>query len=211
MNRWVYRISQYFFLLLAKVLFRLELHHVERVPRSGFVMVSNHASNLDPMLVGIGLKTEMHFLAKKELFDIPLIGPWIRIVGGYPIHRERVDRKALSSCIQALRKGEPLAVFPEGTRTRDGDLQSGKPGVAMIVAQGKAPCVPAYIQGSYDALPRGASRLKLKKVHVWYGHPFDLPEREEDEPTKVFYQRCADLIMQHIQALKDEAEGKAAQ
>ncbi|MFW6255564.1 MAG: lysophospholipid acyltransferase family protein [Candidatus Sumerlaeota bacterium] len=206
---WFYRIFQAIFWLCAKIYLRVQFHDNNALPKSGgCLVVSNHASNLDPALVGIPLRRICHFLAKRELFEMPIVGIWMRLVGAIPIQRDRVDRKAMMACTNMLKQGRMIVVFPEGTRTRDGELQKGKAGAAMIAAMAKTTLVPAYIDGSYQAWPRGARFPRPHKVHVWYGNPFHLPDREENQNTKDYYQHCADVMMEKIAEL--EAKSKAS-
>jgi 1-acyl-sn-glycerol-3-phosphate acyltransferase len=144
----------------------------------------------------------MHSLAKSELFRIPGFAWLLRAVNAHPIRRQGVDRKAMRLCAELVRSGQMLLVFPEGTRTRDGQLQPGKPGVAMIAVQAGVPCVPAYIDGSYRAWPRHRLLPRPAKTRVFYGEPFDLPERAEGMTTREHYQLCADEMMRRIAQLR---------
>jgi 1-acyl-sn-glycerol-3-phosphate acyltransferase len=184
----------------------LEVHGLENLPREGGrLLISNHASNLDPMLVGSPLPRICRFLAKEELFEVPLFKYWMRAVGALPIHRGGVDRKAMGACVRLLKTGSLLVIFPEGTRTRDGLLGGGKPGVAMIAAQAGTPCVPTYVDGSFESFPRGGKFPRPVKIHVWYGPSFDLPPRQEGAGTKEHYQACADAMMARIGELRERA------
>lgn len=157
----------------ARILLRFEVHGVDLLPTSGgFLLVANHASNLDPPLIAAALSRPCHTLAKRELFDVPVLGWLIRRLHAHPIQRGGVDRRALRECLELLRRGDILLLFPEGTRTRDGELQTGKAGAAMLAAQAQVPIVPAYIDGTFRALPRGAKRLRFAKIRVYFGKPF---------------------------------------
>lgn len=204
----IYRFTRFIFWLFGTIFFRAQGHHVERLPLSGggLMVLSNHASNLDPPLLGIFTNRRLCSLAKQELFRIPLFGPWARRIGVLPINRTGVDRKALGRAIDVLKEGNALLIFPEGTRTNDGNLQEGKPGVAMIAVQAGVPCIPVYIDGSYRAWSRGRLFPRFCKIHVWYGNVFTLPERPESMSTKEYYQLCADSMMQRIDEVRREAE-----
>ncbi|MCX7626687.1 MAG: 1-acyl-sn-glycerol-3-phosphate acyltransferase [Candidatus Sumerlaeaceae bacterium] len=168
-----YRLVRALILWLARVLFRLE--HIGRQnipPEGGCLLVSNHASNLDPPLVAVGVPRACHTLAKRELFDLPVLGWAIRRLYAHPIDRAGVDRRALKECIDTLKAGNVLLLFPEGTRTRNGELQPAKAGAAMIALLADVPIVPVYIDGTYEALPRGKTWPCLRKVRVYYGSPF---------------------------------------
>jgi 1-acyl-sn-glycerol-3-phosphate acyltransferase len=194
--------------LLSRLLFRIESRGTENLPATGPVLLaSNHASNLDPPLVAICLKRPIHFLAKEELFRVPVLGPVITRLNAHPIRREGIDRKALRGVLEVLRSGQTLIIFPEGTRTPDGSLQEAKPGVAMIAAQAGAPIVPVYIEGTFRAMPRGASWPRPVKVRVYFGEPFPpgLPDDVNGQTAqRDRYDRLARQIMEHIKTTAPE-------
>ena len=125
---WLYRWSRRLFLVSYRLVFRLEIHGEENMPESGGVMViSNHASNLDPPVLGCMVRRRpLHSLAKEELFRIPIFGRWARGVNVHPIRRGGVDRKAMREAVSLMREGGALLVFPEGTRTHDGNVQPAR-------------------------------------------------------------------------------------
>lgn len=207
MSRAIYAISKFLLFVMAKLFFRLEAHGTEHVPSDGgYLLICNHASYIDPPLVGVKIPRQLHFLAKKELFQVPLLGRWISMVGGHAVDRGKGDRKAVVESLRVLKSGKMLVAFPEGTRTPDGNLQPGKPGIVMIVQQAGVPCVPAYVDGSFVAWPRHRAFPVPTKVRVFYGPPFPMPERNPDMTKKAYYQHCLDTMMEHITALKKQAE-----
>ena len=136
--------------VLCHVLFRLGVRGRANVPKTGGVLLAaNHASNLDPTLIATSLWRPCHFLAKEELFRIPILGWIIANVNSHPIRRDGVDRKALRDTVEVMTSGNMLLLFPEGTRTRDGELQEAKPGAAMIAAQANVPIVPVVWKPSW--------------------------------------------------------------
>ena len=193
--RWVIR-------LLAKVLFRLEAVNLDNVPpKGGYLLVANHASNLDPPLIAVSLPRACHTLAKRELFDVPLLGWAIKHLYAHPIDRGGVDRKALRECIETLRRDELLLLFPEGTRTSDGSLQSARAGAAMIAYQAGVPVIPVYVDGTFKALRRGAKFPKLRKVRVVFGEAFVPPP--VDGAKREQYDAFAALMMEKIASLRN--------
>lgn len=166
------------------------------------MLVANHASFLDPCLVGAPIARHLHFLAKAELFHVPILGRIARSVSAHPIRREGLDRNAMRECIDIMKSGEALVIFPEGTRTRDGQLQPGKGGPAMLAVQAGVQCVPAYIDGTFQAWPRTRALPRPTKVRVYYGKPFDLPKRPEGMSSKEHYNLCAEEMMRQIAALQ---------
>jgi len=196
--RWVCRV-------ILRLGFGLRTHNAERVPREGgYLLVSNHASNLDPPILGCMLEREVHYLAKAEMFENRLLARVFRSINAHPIRRGGVDRQAMKECGELIRNGALLTIFPEGTRTHDGEMQAPKPGVAMIAVQARARCLPAYIAGSYRAWPRHRTFPRPTRLDVYYGAPFDLPERPEGMDRKDYYQLCADEMIRQISALKPE-------
>ncbi len=192
----------------ALLCFRLKTVGRENLPKEGGLMlVSNHASNLDPPIVGCALPRDIYTLAKAELARIPIFGPFlVHACYAIPLRRKGVDREAMKKCVKLMKSGEIVSMFPEGTRTRDGELQRGKPGAAMIALQGGAPCVPAYIDGSFRAWPRARWFPLPRKITIYYGKPFNLPERAEGQSAKEHYQACADEMMRRIAALRPGAK-----
>lgn len=159
-------------LALARLLFRVEVRGAEHVPRTGPAMiVANHSSVLDPPVVGAVAPRPLHFMAKAELFSIPLLGRLIRAVNARPVRREGADARALREALRILEGGHALLVFPEGTRGPEGVLREGKAGAGMLALLSGAPVVPACIEGTGRALPRGRVLPRPVKVRVSFGAP----------------------------------------
>jgi 1-acyl-sn-glycerol-3-phosphate acyltransferase len=157
---------------LLRVLFRLEWRGREHVPRTGPVLlVANHSSLLDPPLVAAGTPRPVTFLAKAELFRIPLFGGVIRRLNAYPVRREGPDPGALRTALRALAEGRALLVFPEGTRGEEGRLRPAKSGAGMLALMSGAPVVPVYVSGSGRAWPKDRWLPRLRKVTVTFGPP----------------------------------------
>ncbi|PKO19352.1 1-acyl-sn-glycerol-3-phosphate acyltransferase [candidate division BRC1 bacterium HGW-BRC1-1] len=201
-----YRLVHFTFGLLCKLLFRAEAVTPENLPITGGLLVcSNHASNLDPPLIAVQVPRELHFMAKAELFSNPLFGRIIRALNAHPVKRDGVDRKTLREYLDVLKGGGALIIFPEGTRTTDGNLQTSKTGAAMIAAQAGVPVMPIYVDGSFEAMPRGKSWPRRTKVRVYYGKPFDTAEILAAGDRKDRYERLAAEIMRRIAELRDDA------
>ena len=142
---------------LMRLLFRLEAVGQELVPATGPVLiVSNHVSVLDPPLVGGSVPRPVYFMAKEELFRIPLFGRLIAALNARPVRRDGSDMRALKGSLALLQEGRAILVFPEGTRGVEGEPpRAGRPGVGMLAVLSGAPVVPVYVSGSGAALPRG--------------------------------------------------------
>ena len=135
----------YFFLLL-----RLRVHGLENVPRNGsFVLCSNHISWLDPLMLGAAVPRQLFYMTKAEAFASPAAAVILRTVGAFPVRRHTADRKALRRAMDLLHTGRIVAVFPEGTRSRDGRLGHAEPGAALLAAWSGAEIIPVAISGQY--------------------------------------------------------------
>ena len=204
-----YRCCKLFVFIVLKILFRVSAKGRANIPtEGGVVIVSNHASNLDPPIIGVEAGRMVHIMAKKELFEIPVMGKMIPHLGAFPVNRGGADRGALRKASQVLKDGSVLLIFPEGTRTRDGELQKAKPGVGLIAKMAGVPIVPAYIQGSYKALPRKQALPKLTKITVHFGQPFEIKDVDGDPKAKDFTHNISDFMMKKIAELKESVDKK---
>lgn len=201
---------------LMRLLFRLEIVSPGLVPATGPVLiVSNHVSVLDPPLVGGAAPRPLYFMAKEELFRIPLFGRLIRSLNARPVRRDGSDMRALKAALAQLEEGHALLVFPEGTRGEEGQpLRDGKPGVGMLAVLSGAPVVPVYVSGSGVALPRGRTLPRPARVRVTFGPPltFKRERRSEgpregkragDDGRKEAYREAAQEMMRAIGQLRD--------
>ena len=194
---------------LAHTMFRLESSGRENVPATGPVLlVSNHSSVLDPALIGSALARQLTFLAKAELFDLPLFGGLIRRVNARPIRREGADPSALRTAMRALEDGGALLIFPEGTRGDEGIIRSAKTGAGMLAVLSGAPVVPIYIQGSGRAWPRGRKLPRPAKVTVTFGAALRF-EAQRGADRKRQYEIASREMMEAITRLKDGSIDRA--
>jgi 1-acyl-sn-glycerol-3-phosphate acyltransferase len=197
---------------LARLAFGLEAHGTEHVPMSGpTLVVANHSSVLDPPLIGSVTSRPVSFMAKAELFRVPLLGPLIRALNAYPVRREGGDPAALRTALRVLHSGGALLVFPEGTRGPEGVLRPGKAGAGMLAVLSGAPVIPAYVRGSGRALPRGAWLPRPAKVTVTFGPPLRFGGDNGCGRRKPSYEAASRAMMAAIARLKDaEAPGGPA-
>jgi 1-acyl-sn-glycerol-3-phosphate acyltransferase len=188
---------------LCRVVFRLEVRGAEHVPRAApLLIVANHSSVLDPPIVAAAAPRPLHFMAKAELFGVPLLGRLIRAVNALPVRREGSDPRALREALKILRGGQALLVFPEGTRGAEGVLREGKPGAGMLALLGGVPVIPAYIEGTGRALPRGRSLPRPVKVRVTFGPPLRF-DKCDGRPDKQQYREASRRMMAAIGLLKE--------
>ncbi len=206
-----YRIMQLLIILVSKVYFRLTSDGHEQIPKTGGVLlVANHCSFLDPPLIGCQVQRVVHYMTKEELLRIPVLGWTLRHLNTIPIRREGIDRKALERAVEVLKRGEVLLVFPEGTRSHDGKIQSPRRGAGMIAAACEnITIVPAYIRGSFEAMPPVARFPKPHKVHVSFGEPFHIRHGDDAASHKERYQQISVLIMDKIRALQEHPSAES--
>ena len=191
-----YRVGTWILIAALKIWCRARVTGVKNVPRTGpCLLLSNHASVLDPAIAGGMLKRESHFLARPGVYRAPIIGALFRYLNTHSIRRGGIDREAIRTCVAVLEAGWPLMMFPEGTRSRDGSVAKPRGGFAMILEHlPDVPCVPVYITGTGKALGRGMLIPRPVKLSVTYGKPFTIAARGEDETRRAYYQRCADRL-----------------
>jgi len=173
-------------------------------PEGGLIVASNHISFWDPPLVGTAAMRELHFLAKEELFRVPVLGPLIRSFNAIPIRRGVADLSGLARAMEVLRAGRALLMFPEGTRARDGELKAARPGVGMLAVATDARIVPAYVSGSDQMgkwlFRRVRVRVSFGPVRTWR----ELAGTEAGlEPGRALYQGVGAGVMREIAALRD--------
>jgi 1-acyl-sn-glycerol-3-phosphate acyltransferase len=190
-----------------RLFFRLRAVGAEHVPRRGPVLIAaNHQSVLDPPLVGAVAPRPLSFLAKAELFRIPLFGPFIARLNARPVRREGADPGALRTALRVLADGGALLVFPEGTRGTEGELGPAKPGAGMLAVMSGATVVPAYITGSGRAWPKGRRLPRPGRVAVSFGPPLRFA-RGEGAGRKEGYEAASLAMMAAIARLKTAAPG----
>lgn len=159
----------------------------------GVLLASNHQSFLDPVLVGVALDRPVHYLARSSLFRPPGFGQLIRALGAHPLRRGKIDGSALRTCMQILRGGEPLLLFPEGTRSRDGSLGRMRPGAASLAARCEVPIIPVCIEGAFQAWPRTRALPRPAPVAVAYGRPLLACGRDGRELTEEIARRITQM------------------
>jgi 1-acyl-sn-glycerol-3-phosphate acyltransferase len=182
-----------------------------RVPRRGPVLIiANHQSFFDPIALSLACPRRLLFLARKSLFKPPWFGWLIQSLGGVPMDQEGVAKEGLKTILGHLQAGEAVVVFPEGTRTENGELSPLKPGVQLLIKRTQAPIVPMGIAGAFEALPYWRKIPTLSPlflpagkstIAVWVGRPLDA-RRFADLPRE---QLVAELTVE-LQKAKDQAE-----
>lgn len=201
----IYLISHYLVWGAFGFFLRFTVRGLENVPREGALLVaSNHMSYLDPVVVGNAFPRELYYMAKSELFDIPLFSSLIRLYNAFPVERGRADLKAIETTLKLLNEGKSVLIFPEGTRSRTGRLQRARGGVGIIAYKAKVPVLPTYISGTQKVLPPGRAIPRLNRVEVRFGKPVPLQDLYDEEESKRIYVLIAERITAAIAMLGGE-------
>jgi 1-acyl-sn-glycerol-3-phosphate acyltransferase len=188
---------------LFQICFRGDTAGLPNLPAAGgYIVASNHASHLDPPIVGLHLPRQVCFFARKTLWKPGLAAWWLTGVGAIPVDRDGgTDVAAIKRVLLALRDGKVIIVFPEGTRSADGRLQAPRPGVGLLACRAGVPVVPARIFGSGEAFGR-SGRLRLgTPVSVSYGPPLQPSDYDDPSAGRERYLRAAERIMAAIARL----------
>ncbi|MCE0482837.1 MAG: 1-acyl-sn-glycerol-3-phosphate acyltransferase [Methylacidiphilales bacterium] len=186
---------------LELLLHRIRIEGRENVPAGGCLIVSNHVSYMDPTTVGWAVAREIYYLGRKTLFKPP-IGNWLMpMCNVLPIDRDGHDISGLRRIIRMLKEGHSVLLFPEGTRSPDGNLQPAEPGAGLIALKAGVPVLPARVFGTYESLSRHMKRLHFHPIRVVIGRPYT-PTVPEGMREKEAYGPVAQEMMRQIAALK---------
>jgi len=168
----LYWIGFIFFWIFYKIFLRLESFGRENIPsKGGYLIASNHLSNLDPMIIGIAAGRKISFMAKASLFKNRFLSFILRGVMAFPVRRGALDISTIKEAVKRLKTGG-LVVFPQGTRrTINFDLRGIKSGVGLLAVKAGVPIVPAFINGSDKAMPPGTKFIRPAKTFVRFGKP----------------------------------------
>ena len=183
----------------------LEADGVNYIPREGGVLiVANHISLLDPVIVGSAANREIHFMARSNVFNVPFLGKLITTFNAFPVNRGKPDLGALRKTISLLKAGNAVLIFPEGTRSVDGTLGKAHDGACFIAHRAGVPTIPVFHSGAEKMLPRGSNRLRRAKLSVKFGEPIDFSKIVESDVKREMYQQMGVRMMDAIAKLRDE-------
>lgn len=187
------------FIALGRVLFRFRTDGAERVPnREGLLVAANHASYLDIPVLGCALPRRAYFLGRYDLFPNRLLGRILRNLGWIPMRHYRFDRDSFRTAVELIKRGEAVVIYPEGTRSKDGRLGPGKPGMGIIVAETGCRVLPVHLGGTHDVLPVGAWWPRLRPIRVRIGEPINFAADAAQFAGKQFFQHVSRTVMERI-------------
>lgn len=202
MNHFIYQVSKIVLTIFFKVFNRLEVINYHNVPdKGGFIIAANHISYLDPPVIGVALRKRPFFIAKEGLFKIPLIRTFIKYFS-FPLNRNKPQPSTIKEAVCRLRNGEVIVLFPEGSRSADGNMLDPKRGVGLIATMSGSPVVPVLIEGTDNALPVGAKFIRPAKIRVIFGKYVRI---EKKDTGKQFQEKISREIMERIRELKERA------
>jgi 1-acyl-sn-glycerol-3-phosphate acyltransferase len=190
---WFYRFAKAVVNPIYRLLFRFEVEGLGNIPPEGGVIIcGNHFTAHDPIVVALATNRPIAFMAKQELFQVPVLGRIVRWLGAFPVKRGQPDRAALRRSIEVLNSGGCFGIFPEGTRNRSGRLGKGEPGTAYLALKSGAPVIPVGITATY----RPFSTVRIK-----FGPPVDLEPYKHEKLSNETLAAASEAIMAAIGAL----------
>lgn len=191
-----YRTFRGFFRIIFSLVFRWQVIGREHIPKEGpVILCANHISLWDPPLLGSGIERQVNFMAKEELFRIPGLNFLLVKFGAFPVKRGAGDRAAIRATLKLLEEGKIFGIFPEGTRSKTGEVGEGMPGVAMFALKSEAAVIPVAIIGPYRM---------FRPIKIVYGKPIDLAQLRETKTGSDTLKATSDLIMAHIKELRSQ-------
>ncbi len=204
-RNWVWRTLQLVFQNVFVFCLKYRARGIEQLPEGGALFLINHQSFLDPMLVGLPLKRPVSFLARDSLFQVPVVGWVLKNTYAMPINRESAGTDSIRKSVAKLEQGFYVGMFPEGTRSTDGQLGVLKPGFLALVRRSNVPVIPVGIAGANAAFPKGSLIVQLASVCVVFGKPIDV-ETVAALSKKGREQEFMELVQVRLSACVQEAE-----
>ncbi|TLD69429.1 1-acyl-sn-glycerol-3-phosphate acyltransferase [Phragmitibacter flavus] len=197
-----YWLGYTFFKTMARGFFDYSVVGKERLEiEGGALLVCNHASFLDPPFAGIALDQDIHFLARKSLMTNPMAKAVYKAWNSIPVDQDKPDMSSLKAVVRLLKQGEKVLVFPEGSRTADGNLQEGQPGVGLIVTKALVPVIPMRLFGTREALPMGGKFFQPSEITLVVGEPWFYDASKYREAGKELYAAISKELMAEVEKL----------
>lgn len=191
-----YSIVQFIIRAVAKMFLKINIVGIQNIPTDAACIICfNHKSNMDAPIIGVFMPRKLVFMAKEELFKIPFLGAAVKALGAFPIKRGAGDVSAIKTSLSILKQGKVLAMYPEGTRNKSGELGEAKAGVALIATKAQVPVIPVGVTGEYKLFHR---------VNVNIGSPIYYSEYFNQKLPMEQLQSISNNIMSHIKMLMEE-------
>lgn len=182
---------------MFRLYFRGRVIGAQNVPKQGpLVIVANHASDFDPPILSSCVRRPVSYMAKEELFKVPVLAPAIRLYGAYPVKRGSADRSAIREALHQLDLGWAVGIFLQGTRTPDGRIPDPKLGAALIAAKAQAPLLPVSLWGTHQIFPKGKKLPRTVPLTVRVGEVIPPPADTKREQLLAVTDRCTEAIHQ---------------
>lgn len=211
-NRVWYQFWRNVLKMIAVLVYRVRFSGRENIPATGGVLVvCNHQSHFDPPLVGIGCRRPMSYVARETLFSFRPFGWYLRTVNAFPIDRDGLGLNGIKEALKRLKRGEMVLIFPEGTRTSDGEMAPFRPGFTALAARSNAAILPAAVDGAYQAWPRTKKFPGFGRISVHFGKPIphsEIAGRDERELLAEIENRvreCLTILRQRSSNRRDSA------
>lgn len=202
----MYRILHAIARFIFKIYFNFTKIGLENIPKNGgFVVTPNHKSFLDIPIVGSALTREMYTVAKKELFEKKFQKWFYRTLNGISVDRNAYDTKSVRKAIETVRNGNPILIFPEGTRYEGEGIGKGKRGPAFIAASGRVPILPVGIAGTDKALPKRSKFPKPSHVVIVFGKPFN-PWEIFEPNERDYLDKVTNYLMKEVEKCRQKAK-----
>ena len=194
-----YRFAQLLSWLYFRIFHRMEINGADNIPVKGsFILASNHTSYFDPPALGCKLPRNLHYFARNSLFFWPL-GLLIRNLNSIPVNRSQLDITTLKRVLKVLKSGDPLLVFPEGTRSPDGKLGAGKKGIGLLLAKSQSDVLPAKVVGGFQILGKGMLIPRIgRQLVVSYGPIIRFEELDPGKSDPLRYETIANRVLDVI-------------
>jgi len=197
--RILYRTLKFLAKIIFRVLYRTEVHGIEKVPKTGRILVcANHISYVDPVVIGTNIPRYTYFMAKKELFKFSFIANLVTYLNAFPVKRNSIDRYAFNMALKILKGGNMLILFPEGTRSVDGIVREGKKGVGLISYLTGSDVLPIAVSGTNMIIRKPHKRVFFPKIKMAVGDIIKTDEiiagNSKKEAISIIVSRTMDQI-----------------
>jgi len=207
----LYRLAQGIVRTLRPLLGRLDIRGKENVPPSGpFILVANHQSYLDPVLIQSYVRRPLHSMAKSTQFATPGLGWLMKQLLSFPVRRWEIDPQAVRITLRRLDQGEPVCVYIEGERSWDARLQPPRLGTLRLILKAGVPVIPVAISGTYDIWPRWDRKLRRSDVVILFGEPLTFPQSDDRDERNRLLSATGRTVMTTLQTLLDQARSNRA-